>query len=72
MPFSLHQISSNQKFLAKAMASEEYNKKEEEKQETQQETTEENLRRLLEDARCKSQAYRKILNSLNINTNKKD
>ncbi|MDD2632929.1 MAG: hypothetical protein RBR47_09640 [Bacteroidales bacterium] len=52
------------------MASKDYNKKEEEKQEAQQEATEAVLRRLLEDARCKSQAYRKILNSLNINTNK--
>jgi phenylacetate-coenzyme A ligase PaaK-like adenylate-forming protein len=52
------------------MASEKHNKKEEEKQEAQLETAEENLRRLLEDARCKSEAYRKILNSLNINTNK--
>jgi hypothetical protein len=71
MPFSLHRFKII-KLLAKAMASEKYNKIEDEtrEEEAQQESLEASLRQLLEDARCKSEAYRKILNSLNINTNK--
>lgn len=45
-------------------------KEEEQQQEDEQATVEENLRLFLEDAHFKSQAYRKILNSLNINKNK--
>jgi len=34
------------------------------------ETTEESLKKLIEDAKTKNEAYKKILKSLNINKNK--
>ncbi len=34
------------------------------------ETPEESLKKLIEDAKLKNEAYKKILNSLNINKNK--
>ncbi len=39
-------------------------------QEKERDVTEESLQKLIEEARIKSEAYKKILKSLNINKNK--
>jgi len=57
------------RFLKKHMKSNKQNK-EAKKKERAAETTEESLKRLIDDAKTKNEAYKKILKSLNINKNK--